>query len=116
MLKVWPIHSFQSSLIFKQTARAIVSGGFIFPQGPPLELYFIVMCHFQILEMIHLYIYFKQKTKKNLCFSVAVFFLVFVLRKTQLAGKLLLKECLFRKSCAYWEKNSILGCFWELSY
>jgi hypothetical protein len=72
---------------------------------------------FSNIEMIHLYIYFKQENaKKNLCFfSVAVFFAVFVLRKTVM-GKLLIKEeCLFR-SHVYWGKNSILGCFWELSY
>jgi hypothetical protein len=40
---------------------------------------------FSNIEMIHLYIYFKQENaKKNLYFSVAVFFAVFVLRKTQL--------------------------------
>jgi hypothetical protein len=55
---------------------------------------------FSNIEMIHLYIYFKQEKKKIYFFSVAVFFAVFVLRKTQLAGKLLLKEeCLFRVMC-----------------
>jgi hypothetical protein len=57
------------------------------------------------MEMIHLYIYFKQENaKKNLYFSVAVFFAVFVLRKTQLITTQ--EECLFRKSCAYWKTVS----------
>jgi iron complex outermembrane receptor protein len=39
---------------------------------------------FSNIEMIHLYIYFKQENaKKNLCFFCCCFF-VFVLRKTQL--------------------------------
>jgi iron complex outermembrane receptor protein len=61
---------------------------------------------FSNMEMIHLYIYFKQENaKKNLYFFFSVFFAVFVLRKTQLRKITTKEECLFRKSCAYWEKT-----------
>jgi hypothetical protein len=70
---------------------------------------------FSNMEMIHLYIYFKQENaKKNLYFfSVAVFLrYLFKTHKQEnyYSGGMPLS------SHAYWEKNSILGCFWELSY
>jgi hypothetical protein len=52
-------------------------------------------------------------------FSVAVFFLVFVLRKTQLAGKLLLKDassevmCMGKKVSSDVSGNYLKGCHQE---
>jgi hypothetical protein len=53
--------------------------------------------------------------KKIYFFSVAVFFAVFVLRKTQL-GKITTQGNASFGSHVHIGKNSILGCFWELSY
>jgi hypothetical protein len=51
--------------------------------------------------------------KKIYIFSVAVFFAVFVLRKTQL-GKITTQGGMpLPKSCAYWKKQ--YPRFWELS-
>jgi hypothetical protein len=57
------------------------------------------------MEMIHLYIYFKQENaKKNLCFfSVAVF--LRYLFKTHKAGKLLLRRNASFKSCILGKKQ-----------
>jgi hypothetical protein len=53
---------------------------------------------FSNMEMIHLYIYFKQENAKKIyVFSVAV--AVFVLRKTQLAENYYSEECLFPVTC-----------------
>jgi hypothetical protein len=71
---------------------------------------------FSNMEMIHLYIYFKQENaKKNLYFFFSVAFAVFVLRKTQLAENYYQGGMPLSEVMCILGKNSILGCFWELS-
>jgi hypothetical protein len=63
--------------------------------------------------MIHLYIYFKQENAKKIyIFSVAVF--LFVLQNT-VSGKITTQGGM-PLEVTHIGKNSILGCFWELSY
>jgi hypothetical protein len=56
------------------------------------------------MEMIHLYIYFKQENaKKNLFFLLLFCGICFA--QNTVSGKLLLRRNLFRKSRAYWKKQ-----------
>jgi hypothetical protein len=57
-----------------------------------------------MLEMIHLYIYFKQESKKK-----SLLFFCDAFGKTQLE-ELLKEECLFQWHIG---KKNILGCFWN---
>jgi hypothetical protein len=105
----------QAPYFTKLPERLCLFSGSLYSSRSTISLNYIIVC-FQILEMIHLYIYFKQENAKKIyIFSVAVF-LRYLFCAKHSYGKITTKEeCLFPE-VTHIGKNSILGCFWELSY